>query len=283
MLLERQADVAASAGLYRESSVTRPRASSFDDSMRAARRRDGRRIEDILEREIDAKAFPQTRKHLRHRKRIRARARRRPGQPRSDSAPAVPSRFRPVAAPIPSGAEPSCRRVRRARLARSLKGGCQFAALDLSARALRDLRHNPDQARDLEPGQAFAGEGSELCALTLEPGRNTTAAATSSPSRLWGMEKATASTTSGWLSNASSTSRGRDLLTSRLMIVFDPANDEEISVAIQVSEVAGSKPAVPKRGFVGRGIVVVSPGDGRAPQRDLSAFAGWQPSALRRP
>ena len=72
---------------------------------------------------------------------------------------------------------------------------------------------------------------------------------------------------------------GRDLLTSPVDDVFDPPNNEEISVAIQVSEVAGSKPAIPKCGFVGCGIVIVSPGDGRAPQRDLSPFAGWQPSA----
>ena len=56
-----------------------------------------------------------------------------------------------------------------------------------------------------------------FCGLTLAPGRRTTAAATSSPSLLCGMENATASTTSPWPSSASSTSAGATCCPPRLM------------------------------------------------------------------
>ena len=55
---------------------------------------------------------------------------------------------------------------------------------------------------------------------------------------------------------------------------------KQISVAVQVSEVAGSEPAVPKGGLRRGDVIVVSPRDGRASQRDLSTFAGGQLSAL---
>ena len=57
---------------------------------------------------------------------------------------------------------------------------------------------------------------------------------------------------------------GRDLLPSPIDDVLDTADNEEISVPVQVSEVAGSEPAVPKRGFCSGDIIVISPGDGGA-------------------
>ncbi len=41
----------------------------------------------------------------------------------------------------------------------------------------------------------------------------------------------------------------RDLLSSALDNILDFANNEEIAVAVEISEVAGSEPAVPKRVF----------------------------------
>ena len=72
LLLERQADAWAIRSRIAQARVIRAAGLSFRCSRRAARARNGRRIEDILEREIGSKACPQTRKHLRHRKGVRA-------------------------------------------------------------------------------------------------------------------------------------------------------------------------------------------------------------------
>ena len=66
---------------------------------------------------------------------------------------------------------------------------------------------------------------------------------------------------------------GRDLLPSSIDDVLDAANNEKVSVLVQISKVTGSEPAVPKRGRGSGGIIVVPPRDGGPPQRDLSAFA----------
>src|SRR5262249_41952439 len=56
--------------------------------------------------------------------------------------------------------------------------------------------------------------------------------------------------------------RGRDLLPAPVDHVLDAANNEEISVPVEVSQVAGSEPAVAKRGIGGGDIIVISPRDG---------------------
>src|ERR1700686_3194568 len=72
---------------------------------------------------------------------------------------------------------------------------------------------------------------------------------------------------------------GRDLLPAAVDDLFDAADDEKISLLVQVAEVAGSKPAVPKS-FPGRGgIIVVSPRDGGTAQRNLAPLARRKPSA----
>jgi hypothetical protein len=65
-----------------------------------------------------------------------------------------------------------------------------------------------------------------------------------------------------------------DLLASPVDDIRDAADNEQITVRVQVSEVAGSKPTVPKSGRRCGRIIVVSPRYGGAPQHDLSAFAG---------
>src|SRR5262249_51546146 len=67
---------------------------------------------------------------------------------------------------------------------------------------------------------------------------------------------------------------GRDLLPSSIDDVLDSPNDEEIAVPVEVSAIAGSKPAAAKCGLGGGDIVVVASCDGETPQGDLSLFAG---------
>src|SRR5262249_3903128 len=72
----------------------------------------------------------------------------------------------------------------------------------------------------------------------------------------------------------------RDLLPSAVDDVLDAPDNEEISLCVQVPQVAGSEPAVPKSGLRSGGIIVIPPRYGGAPQRDLSTFAELQPSTL---
>jgi hypothetical protein len=67
-----------------------------------------------------------------------------------------------------------------------------------------------------------------------------------------------------------------DLLPSAIDDVFDPANDEEVRVLVQVAKVTGPEPSALKCGRGSGGIIVVPSGDGRATQRDLSAFTAWE-------
>src|SRR5882724_2305883 len=72
----------------------------------------------------------------------------------------------------------------------------------------------------------------------------------------------------------------RNLLPSPFDDILDAADNEKISVAVQVSEVAGSEPTVAKGGLRCDDIVVVASRDGGAAQRNLAAFAGRKPPAL---
>ena len=76
---------------------------------------------------------------------------------------------------------------------------------------------------------------------------------------------------------------GRDLLPSALDDILDSANNEEISVPVQISEVAGSEPAVPKRGFRSCRIIVIPLRDGGTPEHDFSTLAGCQAVGLHGP
>jgi hypothetical protein len=67
---------------------------------------------------------------------------------------------------------------------------------------------------------------------------------------------------------------GDDLLPSLMDDFLDSTDNEEISLSVEVPEVASSEPAVPKCGYGSGGIIVVTPGYSRTPQRDLSTFAG---------
>ena len=70
------------------------------------------------------------------------------------------------------------------------------------------------------------------------------------------------------------------LLPSAIDDVLDAAGNKQISVLVQVSDVPGAKPAVPKCGFGSRDIIVIPPCDGRASQHDLSTLARGQSTAL---
>src|SRR5262245_20113888 len=72
----------------------------------------------------------------------------------------------------------------------------------------------------------------------------------------------------------------RDLLSSALDEILDSANNEEIDIMVEISEVAGSEPAVPKRILCSCRIVVVAPGDSGTPERDFSTLAGAKLSAF---
>jgi hypothetical protein len=56
-----------------------------------------------------------------------------------------------------------------------------------------------------------------------------------------------------------------DLLPTLVDDLLYPADDEEIPIRVEVTEVAGSEPAVPKCGRGGGGIIVVAPDYGGTP------------------
>ena len=249
--------------------------------MRAARAATVGASKISLNEKTDAKTRPQTRKHLSHREGIRAE--------REDVL--VDADFVELQEVRPDlGQLPLQFRAGRNHFVAAFhprpgrrygKRGDEFATLDLSTWAFgisgtirirpgtlnlarRSLGEAPKAlCGDLAAWAPYDGDGDILAKSRMGTG------------------KAAASTTSGWLSNTSSTSAGATFCPPRLMTSFlDPADNEQISLGVEVSEVAGSEPAVPKRGLCSCGIVVVAPGDGGTPQRDFSAFAGWKPSTV---
>src|SRR5262245_24805610 len=72
----------------------------------------------------------------------------------------------------------------------------------------------------------------------------------------------------------------RDLLPTSFDDLLCPTNDEQISIPIKVTEVAGSKPAIAKRQFGSDGIIFVAARDGRTVQRDFSLMIRRQVFAV---
>src|ERR1044071_920454 len=72
----------------------------------------------------------------------------------------------------------------------------------------------------------------------------------------------------------------RDLLSASVDDVFDASNHKEITVAVQVPEVASPEPIVPKCEIGGSQIVVVTSCDCRSAQHDLSASSRRQLSSV---
>jgi hypothetical protein len=68
---------------------------------------------------------------------------------------------------------------------------------------------------------------------------------------------------------------GDDLLPSLMDDLLNSTDNEEIPLCVKVPQVAGSEPAVPKRGRGSGDIIVVTPGYSGTSQRDLSTSAGW--------
>src|SRR5262249_44475583 len=106
---------------------------------------------------IYAKTFPQTRNHLRHRNRIRAQRK----DVLVDADPFDVQKVRPDPDHLPLHV-----RAGRSHPAAAFHPHCgrgrEFATLDLSARAFRNLLDNSDEAGDLEAGEALASKVSEL-------------------------------------------------------------------------------------------------------------------------
>src|SRR5262245_8124373 len=72
----------------------------------------------------------------------------------------------------------------------------------------------------------------------------------------------------------------RDFLTSPIddLPLFDPANEKKIPLRIQVTEITGPEPAIPKRRSIGCRVVFVPPREGRAAQGNFATFARCEPS-----
>ena len=241
--------------------------------------RNRRRIEDVLEREIDVKAFPQTRKHLRHRKGI--------GTERENvlvNADLIKlQQIRPDVRQLRLQFRARRRRPgvsvgRRLSLLKARRGSALLLIFPLAPLGISGtIRIRPGT---LNPARRFRAKSRSLCVLTLEFGRNTTTAATFSPSLLCGIANAPASTTSGWLNNASSTSTGETCCPPRLMTSLmrptmkrypsgsryprSPVRNQPFRKA---NSVAATSLSYPLR-------------DRGSSQHDLSTFAGRQPSAF---
>ena len=85
--------------------------------------------------------------------------------------------------------------------------------------------------------------------VAAAPGRSTTAAATSSPSVGWGTAKVMASATAGCSSSTSSTSRGAIFSPPRLMISLAAADEKQIAVIVEKTQVPGLEPTAREGGL----------------------------------
>ena len=84
--------------------------------------------------------------------------------------------------------------------------------------------------------------------------------------------KATASTTSGCSSSASSISRGRDLLATAVDELLQPPGDGEVAVVVEAPLITGAEPAVEERAGVRLGVVEV-PATSTTPRMPISPIA----------
>jgi hypothetical protein len=162
---------------------------------------------------------------------------------------------------------------------RGQRGG-KLAAFDFAGRPCRDFRHNVDQIRDLERRQPVTDEIPQTVhadfGIPAQHHRGSDVLAKS----LVGDAEGARFDHLGMAPQHLLDLRRRHLLSAAIDDVLDATNDEKIPVAIEVSEVAGAKPAVLKCGRGGGGVVVVSAGDRRTAKRDLAAFAGRQAPSL---
>src|SRR5262249_22457680 len=72
-----------------------------------------------------------------------------------------------------------------------------------------------------------------------------------------------------------------DLLSAPIDDIFYPADDEKVSILVQIPKVAGEKPPVAKGSGVGGRVFQVSPRDGGTSQGDLPVYAGGDFPAFR--
>src|SRR5262249_59362633 len=72
-----------------------------------------------------------------------------------------------------------------------------------------------------------------------------------------------------------------DLLSAPIDDIFYPADDEKVSILVQIPKVAGEKPPVAKGSGVGGRVFQVSPRDGGTSQGDLPVYAGGGFSPFR--
>src|SRR5262249_53306994 len=217
---------------------------------------------------------PQTRKHLHHRNRIRTKG----VDVVVHADPIQIQELRPDVGHLPYQL-----RARRNQLAASgsplplgyPERGGEFAALDLSTRAFRDVRYNLDQSRDLERCQAFAGEiAKPLCADLAVAAQDDGGGNVLAKSPMGDGE-------SGNFDHIRMTKQrlfhcgGGNLFAVPLDDDLGSAAYEEISVPIDVFEITSSEPTVAKRGRGRGGIVVVSPGNSGTSHHNLSALTSW--------
>src|SRR5260370_32194937 len=124
------------------------------------------------------------------------------------------------------------------------ESGDEFVALDLSGGPFRDFRHKTDETRDLETGQALAGEVSEAVCADLgvltqyDGGSDVLAKSLVEDRERDGFDHV-------WMAQQRLFHLGRrDLLASAIDDVLDATNKKEAPILVQGSGITGSKPAV---------------------------------------
>ena len=241
-----------------------------------------RRVENVLERDLGVIARPEAGDQLGDRERIRAE--RKDVLIHTDFI--EPEQVGPHAGELPLGF--GARRhqlsaamdVRAWRRDRQLAG--QLTANNPAVGVFRESCDDADQAGDLEPRQPLAGEAPELLDvdLVLRPRNNRGGDVLTEP-RMRNRKHHR-------FGHVGVAHQGilhlprRDLLSTAIDDVglVDAAEQEEIAIGVEVTEIAGPEPAVAERCACRGLVLVVAAGDRGPLEHDLAALPGREHAAL---